>query len=344
MSHLLARIMVGGIWLLSVDSPTAQVLSEGPSLTGRVLYENGESPGEAATVVLSCWGDRGPRVQTDKNGTFRIAYGEELRSRPGFRTSRRAALDLNGCEVQASAPGFASAPLRLGRMASSNRVEVGTLYLRPLDDTSNELVSVNSLSAPPKARKDFDEAQKELRKTKPNLGKAVRKLESAVTIFPRYGAAWYLLGQIRIHSGDQEGAEMAMIASAASDPSDPRPFLALSLMNLTAGKFPEASASASKALLRDPESTEALFYLGASAFGLGQAKEAEKHLVAAVTQPDSGRFPRTFYLLGNVLENQQRIDEARRWYLRYLELEPESKAADSVRESLERWAQGRHRP
>ena len=145
-------------------------------------------------------------------------------------------VDLSGCELRASLPGYRSESIQLRHSSVFDNPNVGVIILHPLAKGQGISVSATSLAAPKQAKKAYEKALKELRKKDAILWfaavKAIEQLEKAVAEYPEYAKAWSLLGRTRLSINDKEGAREAFDKATKADPKYLGPYEALLRMEL----------------------------------------------------------------------------------------------------------------
>jgi len=323
-------------------------------LSGKVVIDDGSPLPEPARMELICDARIQPQALTKPDGSFNFAVGGgKSREITGGMADRQAPssgpkaaasqgfFDMSGCEVRAVLAGYRSSSVKLGRRSAFESPDVGTIVLSRTTGEApavdRHTVSASFVKAPEKARKAYDQGEQELLGAKPDPKKASKALEEAVKIDPQFAAAWNLLAESRLRLEDLTGARNALTKAIETDPEWATPCATLALLELKQGRVTEAAAAAGKAVQLVPDHAEANFYLGMAEANLGNLDKAEAALRVVVKGPEAKRFPRAFYLLGGVLAQKGQSQEALEMLQRYLELEPESKAAEAVRKQLEEW-------
>ena len=228
-------------------------------LRGTVVLDDGSPLPGSVRVELMCFSSMRQQTITFGDGSFSFEVGAHsgmafadasvggsggnpgsdgtrstflgrVRSQPGFQPgfdSAGGSMNLSGCELRAVLPGFQSDRLQLGIIRSLDNPYVGNIVLRRLDKAAGSTVSFASLNAPKKARKAYEKATKELRKTKVKYSKVIKELEKAVKLYPKYASAWHLLGTTRLQLKDEGGARKAFQQAIESDSKYVRPYLSL---------------------------------------------------------------------------------------------------------------------
>ncbi len=320
-------------------------------LSGKVILPDGSPPPEPAIVYLYCPGGRQPQAYTNAKGVFNFPVGgaqnrrviDSSRTLPGSPVGAsgpdRSFVDLTQCELRAYLPGYTSSKINLGRRSVFESTEVGTLILTPATKRHGALVSMNTLAAPKQARKAYEKAQRELAKPKPNLEKALRALEKATKAYPRFAAAWNLMGETRIRMKDYQGARAALEKAVQADPKFATPLVTLALMALEQRNMEEAARFADQAVALVPNLSEAHYYRAIAYWSLGKPELAEQSVHAVETSGEADRYPRLHFVLGNIYAQRGDVRAAAGEFERYIKLEPNSRAAGAAREQLKQWKQ-----
>lgn len=318
-------------------------------LSGKVTFEDGTPPPENTVVELWCGGQREPQEHTNREGKFNFRVGgdqsraitDSQRQIPGAAVGAsgadRSFVSLTNCELQAALPGYTSSKIFLGRRSVFESSDVGTIILRSVAKGEGTFVSANTLSAPNDARKAFEKGKKEMDKKKPNPDKAAKELQKAVEIYPQFAAAWNLLGEARAARNDIDGAREAFTKAMESDPKFVPPCLSLALMELKRQRLGEAVKYTDHVIQLLPELAEAHFYRAVASMSQGDFATAEESIRIVQAGPEAGKFPRTHFMLGNILAQKGDIPNAAAEFRRYLQVEPSSNAAEAVRKQLSEW-------
>ncbi len=318
-------------------------------LSGKVTLPDGSPPPEPAIVRLYCPGGWQPQAYTAKDGSFNFPVGgaQQARIRDSSRTlpdtpvgasgPDRSFVSLTGCELRAYLPGYTSSKIDLGRRSVFESPEVGTLILRPAGPTGDPLVSVKTLAAPKKAQNAFRKAQEQLSKQRPDAARAARELEKAVEEYPQFAEAWNLLGETRIRLSDLSGARAAFEKAIEADPEFLPPYVMLALMELQQNNMRGAAQFADRAVALAPDHAEANYYRAVAHSELGNLAAAEESIRRVQSGVEADRYPRTHFLLGNIHLQRGDVTAAAEAFRRYLELEPNSRAAAAVRRQLADW-------
>lgn len=158
-------------------------------------------------------------------------------------------------------------------------------------------VSAARLSIFGKARKEYAEAQKRLRKS--DADGAVEHLQKAVELSPQFAAAWNTLGTIAYQRKQYGQAEAHFREAIRQDPELYEPVVNLGGVLLNLGRFQESLPLNQKAVEWRPKDALANVQLGTNYLALGQTSLALKHLKEA-KRLDPGHFANPQLLLSEI--------------------------------------------
>ena len=331
-------------------------------LTGSVVLSSGEKPLEPVMIRRVCGSDSSPEGYTDAKGRFSFQVGsgtstasfdasvggqssDDLitgQSTPFGRltgVNPSMGVDLSGCSLVVDAPGYRSNPIRLSRMHSMDRTDVGTFILTPLGGSQATAVSATTLAAPKKAKSAFEKAMKEIRKgSAAKVERVINELTKAVELYPEYAAAWTLLGQTKIQIGDVSGAGQALQRALEIDPLYIKPYEPLIVLRMSQGDWRRANELADVALEFNSADVRMRWFKAVSQYELGSFDEAIRIIDAIQNDEQEAKlYPQTHHIRGLIHARRGEFDEAASEYRRYLEIAPESVAGDRIRRELNEW-------
>ena len=246
-------------------------------------------------------------------------------------------MDLTGCELQASQPGFQSDSISLAFRRTMDNPNVGTLVLYRAGSIVGTTSSATTMSAPKKARKGYKKALKEVNKKKANYQKAVAELEKATELYPDFSEAWNLLGLVRLQLKDESGAQKAFESAAASDPKYLKPQVAMMELESRRQGWDQVSEWSTKVLELHPYFLKAHYYRGVANLNLARWEQAEESLTKVRASHKADDYPHAGYLLGLVLAEKGDFDAAAKELKHYLKLRPEAPEGDRVKTLLGDW-------
>ncbi|MDA0207534.1 MAG: tetratricopeptide repeat protein [Acidobacteria bacterium] len=332
-------------------------------MTGSVLLASGEKPLDPVLIKRICGASVTPEGYSDSKGkfSFRIGGGSSLAAtmnasvgndRPDdlvtgvekttiglVDADPTGGIDLSGCSLVADAPGYRSAPIVLTRMHTMGRGEVGQFILTPLGGKVASAVSITTLEAPKGAQKAYEKALKEARKGESaKVAKVIAALEQAVALYPRYAAAWTLLGQVRMQEGDIPGAETALENALEADQRYVLTYEPLILLRVGQKDWKRTAILADFVLSFDPANTNVRWYQTVAFFQLGSLDEAAASIDKLQSDKQAAAmFPQMHHLRGLIYAQRGEFEDAAAEYKQYLELAPDSVAGDTIKQQLDQW-------
>ena len=328
-------------------------------LSGQVLLDDGNPPSEPVTIQRICNGQNVPETYTDHKGRFSFQLGGNAGlpmadasssgssglpgGLGGFGAGNSTGLgqvDLSGCELIGELPGYRSDRVQLGRRSVFDRPDVGVIVMHRLGGVRGDSVSITTHAAPKNAKKAYESAMKELRKKdarqrKPE--KAVANLEKAVAEYPKYAAAWTLLGQTKMNMSDPGGARDAFHMAMQADPKYMKPYAPLLQLEVKESNWDQVSELSAILLKMNPNLTDVKYFQSVANYNLGKFDEAEMAIDAVQSSKDASRFPQTFQILGLIQSKKGDFTKAATAYRSFVEAQPGSPAAIKVKRQLMEW-------
>jgi lipoprotein NlpI len=323
-------------------------------LSGRVMMEDGTP---AANVVIQrvCSGSAKGEGYTDNRGYFSIQLGarngamihdasEDLsgfgRTNPfgnsgGSSTMMSGGMDtrLFDCELRAQMPGYRSQTVPLANRRPMDPPDIGTILLHRLGASEGTTVSATSLNAPKDAKKAYEKGVDSMKKKKPE--EAVKNLEKAVEIYPKYAAAWNELGRIQVIKGDPEAGRKSFEQAMAADAKFVQPYLEVAMLEWKSEKWPQVAELTEKVIKLDAfDYPQAHFMNALSNYYLKNMEQAEKSAREAVRLDTRKQFTTSLRLLGVILAQKQDYSGAAEQFKAYLVAAPAAADANTVRGQL----------
>ncbi len=321
-------------------------------ISGRVQSVSGD-PGEQIRVEFWNHGQILQAVFSDLRGNFTFTFdgnqgprtsrgNSAVTSDASYSVQQNRFRDLGvgfpgdigamvrGGEIRVHVAGFhpVNKPV-LGPL--SMLTDVGTITLERVAKVEGTAVSLTSLQAPRKARKELNKAAKLLKKSKTE--EAAEHLRKAVEIYPQYAVAWNWLGDIYLQQNQPEKARQAFSESMKADPKYIRPYLGQATIQMRSRQYADLIKTTSTVLGLDPNLGPANYYKAVGHYSLGQFGEAEKSVQAAIQSP-SGSPPIAHYMLGSLLARKGTYPEAAKEFRLFLQLAPGSPAAVEAQKLL----------
>ncbi len=327
-------------------------------LTGSVVMEDGSQPEVTMRVELVCSGRVRQQAHVMTNGGFSLMAGDQNPSArfsdatvgadlTRVRRRGRAQIDivapgtervdLRDCEVRLSpSPEYTANTIQLTDRGVLDNPDVGTLYIHRVDDGPGRTVSATTLAAPRRARRAFENALRDLGGKNVDKAKVIGELEEAVAEYEQFSAAWSLLGDVRLASGDWEGARDAFERSIAGDPHFVRPYLALAEMAFEREDWAEVTVWTREALDLNRTLHQGHYLHGLASFYQDRFDEAQGSFLYLRKRGLVDRYPAALLFLGIIHAGQGNIPAAAEEMQGYLELMPADRVPPEQREGIER--------
>jgi hypothetical protein len=328
-------------------------------ISGTVQMQDGSLPPESVAIEKVCNGSAHREGYTDNKGHFSLQLNTGVQMQdasesdienPGSpfgsssSSSRMAGMmhpgtvnprDLLGCEVRAVLAGYHSSAVMLRPEGRFGQIEVGTIVLGRLGPNEGGMVSITTMQAPHDARKALEKAQKLLKKKKD--AEAEQELLKAVHLYPRFAAAWSLLGSIH---GDTERNDDAIAdfgKAIAADPQYVNPYFGLAVAAVKQKNWADVVRNTEQVVRLNPYAfADAYFYNAVANFNLGKLDACER---SARKYQDSQRDharPEIFLLMGEILIAKKDYAGAAQQKKVFLAMAPDSPRAAEVRDDVKR--------
>lgn len=204
----------------------------------------------------------------------------------------------------------------------------------PVSGTISGQVSTTQLEVPDKAFRNFEDACSEVSSKK--LAKAQEHLEKAVHAYPKYAAAWVLLGQVQRDQQDTEAAAKSCKQALAIDSGYLAPYLCLADLAARADKWDEVATLTNQVLALHPVKAPGAYYYNSLAnLNLHHLAEAEKSGLRAAEEGMTEQKLQARWLLARIYEEKgDRAAEADQ-LREYLKLAPHSPDAEKINNILQ---------
>ena len=194
------------------------------------------------------------------------------------------------------------------------------------------VIAATDLQVPPKARKEFEQAQRALEAG--DVGRAQAHFRKAIELYPQYAHAWNDLGITYMQTGDHERGREAFEKAIAADDKYAEALLNLAKVRASENKNPEAEALLQRALATSPNNPETLTVLANILLMENKLEEAAS-TAAKVHSLEHSRFAIAHWIAGRALELQHKDADAIAEYTTYLSESPDGAMAEQAKASLE---------
>lgn len=192
----------------------------------------------------------------------------------------------------------------------------------PISGTiSATATSKQLLEVPSTAYSEFQDGCSDAEARK--LEKAEKHLRAAVKEFPRYAAAWVLLGQVQRDEKNEEEAAKSCQRASEIDAKFLSPYLCLADLSARAGKWDQVSILTGQVLDLHPIKAPGAYYYNSLAnFHLQQLAVAEKSGLQAVAEGRPEQKLQVRLLLAKIYEAKGDRDSEAVQLREYLKLQP----------------------
>jgi tetratricopeptide (TPR) repeat protein len=254
----------------------------------------------------------------------------------GSRSPRGAGgMDRNlmGCDLQAYLPGFRSDVVHLGIRRSLDNPDVGTIFVHRLSNVEGLTISATSAFAPKDAVKALDKARDDQKKQK--WDDAQKQLDKAVSLYPKYAAAWYELGNVQLQQRNSEAARQSYAKALEADPKYVSPYQQLALLAARDQNWQELADNTDRLLRLNPiDFPQAWMYNAVANFNLKKLDVAEKSAQECIARDPAHHFPKMNLLLGMLLAEKRDYAGSTQNLRNYLQYAPNAEDAEQVRKQL----------
>lgn len=283
----------------------------------------------------------------DASGDQTSQYGVVRNDRdPAMGIPRR---ELKNCELRATASGFHAGVLSLVDLApSSSTVDVGAIVVQRATKVKGMTVSARPYKAPPNALKAYEKGLEAEGRGK--LADAGSYFKQAVAIYPAYASAWFELGTVLQKENQKDEARKAYTQAAAIDTRFLPPYLSLASMAYETGDWAEVLKLTGHIMDLDPmnrtniggyildldplDYAEAYFYNAMANYKVNKIEDAERSGRKAEHLDLRNHFPQLHFLLAEIFAEKKNYAGAILEIRTYLELVPQAKNAEQIREWL----------
>jgi tetratricopeptide (TPR) repeat protein len=256
---------------------------------------------------------------------------------------------LQTCELRTSAAGFRPSIYRLVDLdVTSGSVDVGQIPVQRIMKTDGRTLNAAAYRAPKDAVKEYEKGIATSKDKK--YTDAEKHFERAVSIYPKYGRAWYQLGVVRQSVKNNDGAKAAYTQATNVERKFLAPYLKLAEMAYTASDWPEVLRLTEHIIEMDPMMNSngtgyvvdldpinagiAYYYNAVAHYQTGQIDAAEKSALKAEHVDLMTKFPQVHLLMAKIDSDKGNYAGAISEIHTYMELVPGSKDVEPLRTKL----------
>lgn len=309
--------------------------AEPVAFSGKVSVEGGADILKDTVVVLDCgFGDRA-RTNVDPKGQFLLMLDNGGRLDQSGERRGGASSELIGCTLHAEAPGYQSSALDV-QGHQSGVVEVGTILMSPMTQQQGDAsttVSVASLAAPDKAKKDFAKGQDQA--SKGRWAAACDSFRKAIQVYPRYALAWLELGRAQLHQNDFNQAQQSFQQATTEDSRFLPAYVELAHVQAAQQQWQAMARTTANIVQLAPESSAAFWFMDSAAnFNVHNLQRADSSAQRGLRLDAGHHVPQLEYLYGLILATKQNYVSAVQHIKSYLQLSPRAQDAREAKRRL----------
>ncbi|MGZ4815992.1 MAG: tetratricopeptide repeat protein [Terriglobales bacterium] len=193
-------------------------------------------------------------------------------------------------------------------------------------------ISLEEMNIPAKAKDEMQQGIEAFNKG--DMARAQQRFEKAISIYPQYAQAYVNLGIIAAKAGDRFKARTLLSKSIEMDDKFVPGYLALARMNLQEKNYVGAESSLRKVMLSNPSIPDAVALLATAEFGNKKYDQALADAQRVHTLPHHEQFANMHLLAGQILEMQNRPQDALTEYRLFLKEDPGSPQTKMVQQAV----------
>lgn len=321
-------------------------------ISGKVLLDGGGPPPEPVVIERVCNGTARRQGYTDGKGGFQI----QLDQNPGFQDATESTtspdtfnssrtltqvqdsmkLQYQGCEIRAVLPGFLSSSVALRFQGNSWQYDLGTIFLKRLENMPGTTISMTTMAAPKEARQAYEKARKAFDENK--FSEAEKQADKAVKVYPNFASAWSLLGDIHQQQKQFDTAIKEYSQALAADSRFVNPVFGLALIAAQQKRWQDAAdLSAQVVKMNSLAFPSAFFYNAVANYNLGKIELAEASARRFKSLDTERHHPDICLLLAQMFIQRRDYASAAQEMRDFLTFAPNSPNAEEARQWLKRY-------
>lgn len=319
-------------------------------ISGKVLVDGGGAPPEPVVIERVCNGVARRQGYTDGKGSFQFQLDQNVGFQDASENSNLFGSDgqmttnqnsdalrtkYQGCEVRAVLAGFLSSAVSLRLQGSTWQYDLGTIFLKRMENVSGTTISMTTLNAPGDAKHAYEKGRKAFDQQK--FADAEKELNKAVKIFPGFATAWSLLGDIHQQQKQLDEAIKDYQQALTADPHFVNPCFGLALVAIQQKRWQDAMQFTDQVIHMNPAAFPvAYFYNAVAAYNAGKPEVAQESAKKFKTLDTDHRHPDVYLLLGQIYIKAGDYPGAIQEMRDYLTIAPNAENAAEVRAALKR--------
>ena len=199
------------------------------------------------------------------------------------------------------------------------------------------LTSVQALSIPEAARKEFEQGQK-LFEERHDASASIDHFQKATKLYDHFPQAYLMLGLAYLQSGKPKDSQSALERAVELDPNSAAAYLTLGACLNQQKEYPGAEKALLRVLELGPESPEGHYELAKNYWAQRRWQEAEPHALKAETLAPN--IAGVHVVMGNILLQKRDNAGALKEFNQYLQLDPNGSMSGAVRAMVSKLEKG----
>jgi tetratricopeptide (TPR) repeat protein len=237
-----------------------------------------------------------------------------------------------GWPLHSSAPDHAL-PDAVGSQPSNIVDADESCLLWTAEKAQRSVIGAATLKIPGKAKGEYRKGCSDLKDKK--FASAEDHLRKAVQEYPKYAAAWALLGQVLDAGNRVEEARTACAQSSGADSSYVPAYLCLADIAAQLNEWQQTLDQANRALALDPvQNLYGNFYSAMAQFHLSNLPAAERNALQTIDADHLHRIPQAHLLLAQIYGANHDLNGVSVQLREYLKVAPSAPDSAAVKKSL----------
>jgi tetratricopeptide (TPR) repeat protein len=237
-----------------------------------------------------------------------------------------------GWPLHSSAPDHAL-PDAVGSQPSNIVDADESCLLWTAEKAQRSVIGAATLKVPGKAKGEYRKGCSDLKDKK--FASAENHLRKAVQEYPKYAAAWALLGQVLDAGNRVEEARTACVLASGADSSYVPAYLCLADIAAQLSEWQQTLDQANRALALDPvQNLYGNFYSAMAQFHLSNLPAAERNALQAIDADHLHRIPQAHLLLALIYGANHDLNGVSAQLREYLKVAPSAPDSAAVKKSL----------
>jgi tetratricopeptide (TPR) repeat protein len=314
----------------------SQIATERVSIMGKVITQDGSAPAGHGEVILKCGSTERARTSIDSHGGYSmmvaVAPDDATVGLAEREPGTSAIQNWSDCEIAAQVSGYTSPSVHLFGN-HDHVVQVSPIIVHPNSVAEGFSVSVASLQAPEKAKKDFEKGEQQAKKGR--WAAASDYFRRAVQAYPRYALAWLELGRTQAQQNSFMEAQQSFHQAVSQDSHLLDGYVELARIALQQSAWKELADATDHLVEAYPNAFPQYWFLnGAAKYNLGDRAAAGVSAERGLRLDSKHSIPQLEYLYAMTLAAKHDYKAAAEHLGEYLRLAPHSADSQAAQAKL----------